>query len=168
MIEKLKPFITGPEDMQRQLDELSRTQGPTFFKLQARLPVQGRTDTIMAATPMMSVTLKTYAKSGENGLHRHANEDHAFIVLQGAAEFFGARGESRIVMRHEGVMLPSTAYYWFRATGDEPLVMIRVGTRVHPGADVMVRLDEHDRPESGYGAANKQVELILDPERVFG
>ena len=49
---------------------------PTFFKLEAQLPQQGRTDTPVAASEKMWVVLKTYAVAGENGLHAHPNEDH--------------------------------------------------------------------------------------------
>jgi mannose-6-phosphate isomerase-like protein (cupin superfamily) len=164
----LKPFVRGLDDMKHQIDNLSRAQGPTFFKLRAQLPVQGRTDTILAASPTMVVTLKTYARSGENAIHRHVNEDHAFVVLQGAAEFHGPRGERRIAGVNEGVLLPNTAYYAFRSVGEEPLVMLRVGARTAPGADILERVNAEDVPEHGFSEANKQVELILDPNRFFG
>src|SRR5260370_3590539 len=44
---------------------------PTFFRLEAPLPQQGRTDTPMAASDKMWVVLKTYAADGENDQRRH-------------------------------------------------------------------------------------------------
>lgn len=162
------PYVTGLEDMKRRLKDLATRKGPTFFKLWARLPKQGRTDTIVAASDTMSVVLKTYAKSGENGLHRHVNEDHVFVVLQGRARFFGPEGETKEVGMHDGVLLPSSAYYWFQSVGDEALVMLRVGAKTSPDADPFLRVNGSDEPEHGYTKENKQVELILDEKAYFG
>jgi quercetin dioxygenase-like cupin family protein len=78
---------------------------PTFFKLEAQLPKQGRTDTPLAASDKMWVVLKTYAADGENGVHAHPNEDHPFVVLQGESTFYGPNGETRTIGKNEGVLL---------------------------------------------------------------
>ena len=76
----------GPEDLHASVKAQIVEGKPTFFKLEAQLPKQGRTDTPLAASDKMWVVLKTYAADGENGLHAHPNEDHTFIVLQGGGD----------------------------------------------------------------------------------
>ena len=161
------PTAKSIDDYREQFAKLSENTGANFFHLRATLPKQGRTDTILAASKTMSVILKTYAVSGENGLHRHPVEDHVFIVLQGEADFYGPEGATRRVSKYDGVFLPSTAYYCFKSVGDEALVMIRVGAKTNPDADPLARVDKLDEPVDGYGKANKTVELVLDEGNIF-
>ena len=105
----------GTEDMRAQIEAQAAVKNqPSFFHLRAQLPRQGRTDTPMAATDRMWVVLKTYASDGENELHAHPNEDHVFLVLQGEAEFFGPKGELKRVKKHDGILLPRGAFYWYK------------------------------------------------------
>src|ERR1700741_270729 len=103
---------------------------PSFFKMRAQLLEQGRTNTLMAKTDNMTAILKVYASGGENGLHTHPNEDHVFIIMQGKARYYAADGGHGDVGKHEGIMLPAGAYYWFEAISDEPLVLMRLGCKV--------------------------------------
>jgi mannose-6-phosphate isomerase-like protein (cupin superfamily) len=134
---------------------------PTFFKLEAQLPKQGRTDTPLAASDKMWVVLKTYAADGENGLHAHPNEDHTFVVLQGEATFYGPNDETRTIGKNEGVLLPHGTFYRFKATSDEPLVMIRIGAAAFDGVDRHGRIAPNGSEMRGDSVENKQVELIL-------
>ena len=84
----------SPEDLRAKVNARVVEGKPTFFRLEAQLPQQGRTDTPMAASNKMCVVLKTYAADGENGLHAHPNEDHTFVVLQGEAKFYGPNHET--------------------------------------------------------------------------
>ena len=156
-----KPVANSTDEMQAQMSDAAARTGPTFFKLEARLPRQGRADTLMAASDTLSVVLKTYAKAGENGLHRHPNEDHVFVVLQGEAVFHGPDGETRRVGKHEGVLLPHSALYWFQAGEKEPLVMLRVGADRKTGGDGLDRYDGDGKLMDGFSEANKEVELIF-------
>lgn len=137
---------------------------PSFFKLKARLPLQGRTDTPVAATDDMTVVLKTYAATGENELHAHTTEDHTFIVLQGRANFYGPKGEVKTIVVNEGVMLPRGTFYWCRAEGETPLVKVRVGSTRHDPKAPLARFDRINidgSPMAADSKENKQVELIL-------
>ena len=127
----------SPEDLRAKLRSQVVDAKPSFFRLEAQLPKQGRTDTPVAASDKMWVVLKTYAADGENGLHAHPNEDHTFIVLQGEATFYGPNDETRTIGKNEGVLLPHGTFYWFKATSDEPLVMARCA----PTVDAGVRCD---------------------------
>jgi hypothetical protein len=73
----------NPEDLRAKVKTQTVEGKPAFFKLEAQLPKQGRTDTPPAASDKMWVVLKTYAADGENGLHAHPNEDHTFCCASG-------------------------------------------------------------------------------------
>lgn len=150
------------DDMRAQIKAKAAVAGqPSFFHLRAQLPLQGRTDTPMAATDRMWVVLKTYAHDGENELHAHPNEDHVFLVLQGEADFYGPKEETRRVKKFDGILLPRGTFYWFRALGEEPLVMIRIGSATAEGADRFARIAIDGRPVEGNSVENKEVELKL-------
>ena len=139
---------------------------PTFFKMRAQLLDQGRTNTLMAKTDNMWATLKVYASGGENGLHTHPNEDHTFIVLQGKARYYGADGGYTDVGKHEGIMLPAGAYYWFEAVSKEPLVLIRIGCRVG-NSDGSGRLNIRGEPMPGESKENKRMPVVYRDGEYF-
>ena len=70
---------------------------------------------------------KVYSRGGENALHAHLHEDHAFFVLQGAVEFTFGDGSTDRAEKFEGVMIPKGTSYKFEAQGGENLVMLRMG-----------------------------------------
>jgi mannose-6-phosphate isomerase-like protein (cupin superfamily) len=70
---------------------------------------------------------KVYSRGGENALHAHMQEDHAFFVLQGAVQFSFADGGTERAERFEGVNIPKGTSYKFEAQGSENLIMLRMG-----------------------------------------
>lgn len=88
---------------------------------------QGTTYDPLATAENLWVNLKVYASGGENALHSHGGEDHAFIVLQGKANFTFGDGSTATVTKWQGVMLPKNYKYKFEADEAENLVMLRVG-----------------------------------------
>jgi mannose-6-phosphate isomerase-like protein (cupin superfamily) len=81
----------------------------------------------LATAENLWVNIKVYASGGENALHSHGGEDHAFIVLQGKATFTFGDGRTSVVGKYEGVMIPKNALYKFEADQSENLVLLRVG-----------------------------------------
>jgi len=61
--------------------------GAEFFSLKTPYLSEGRSNTLLARTDFLRLTVKVYAEGGENALHTHSKEDHAFIVLEGEATF---------------------------------------------------------------------------------
>jgi quercetin dioxygenase-like cupin family protein len=155
-------IATSSQNLHDSVDAQIRHGVPSFFKLEAQLPTQGRTNIPLASSQSMWVVLKTYASGGENELHAHPNEDHTFVILQGAAKFYGPNKEERIAQAGEGVLLPHGTFYWFHVTSDEPLVMLRIGAQAASG-DRFARIDIHGEPMKGDDPANKQEPLILSP-----
>src|ERR1700758_4747915 len=128
MDDMISSHVVPPETRGNKLGKgKPGSKEPTLFKLPAPLRDQGRANHPMAHTDNMWATVKVYASGGENGLHTHPNEDHTFIVLQGKARYYDADGGYTDVGKHEGIMLPAGAYYWFEAISKEPLVLIRIG-----------------------------------------
>lgn len=104
------------------------TDKPVLFSLRnTPLLEQGTTYDPLATAENLWVNLKVYASGGENALHSHGGEDHAFIILQGKATFTFGDGRTQVVGKYEGVMLPKNAKYKFEADEAENLVMLRVG-----------------------------------------
>jgi mannose-6-phosphate isomerase-like protein (cupin superfamily) len=133
--------------------------GTEVFKLRTPLLKKGRLDTVLAETDLMQVRMKCYAEGGENVLHAHTTEDHVFVILQGQANFHDKEGNSRILGRNDGIMLPRGTHYWFQSCGDEPLVMLRVGASKERAAVPRVGVD--GRPLPGHSKENKHEEPVV-------
>lgn len=104
------------------------TDAAVLFSMRNRpLLEQGTTYDSLATAENLWVALKVYASGGENALHTHGGEDHAFIVLQGKANFTFGDGRTSLVGPNEGVMIPKNVSYKFEADEAENLVMLRVG-----------------------------------------
>jgi len=88
---------------------------------------QGTTYDSLATAENLWASIKVYANGGENALHAHGGEDHAFIVLQGKATFTFGDGRTSVVGKYEGVMIPKNVLYKFEADESENLVLLRVG-----------------------------------------
>ena len=154
----------------RRVSELKgkKTDGkPHLFKMTAPLLDQGRSNHPLAHTENMWVTLKVYASGGENGLHTHPNEDHTFIVMQGSARYYGPEGTIGDRGAMEGIMIPAGAYYWFEATSKEPLVLLRIGSRVGP-QDPGGRLTIRGESRPGDSPENKQSPVKVKEGAFFG
>jgi mannose-6-phosphate isomerase-like protein (cupin superfamily) len=95
----------------------------------------------MAQTDNVVSTVQIFEKGVHNNLHMHLVEDGYWIVLGGRARFHG-EGDTIIAElgQYEGVLLPAGTKYWFEGIDDEPLEILRVNYRVHPGQ----RRVEHD------------------------
>jgi mannose-6-phosphate isomerase-like protein (cupin superfamily) len=102
--------------------------GATKFSMRG-LPLlsQGASFDAVATADNLWLSVKVYSSGGENALHVHTVEDHAFVVLQGHATFYFGDGTSCEAMQYEGVMLPKGVSYRFNASEEENLVLLRIG-----------------------------------------
>jgi mannose-6-phosphate isomerase-like protein (cupin superfamily) len=101
-----------------------------LFSLKTPYMKQGRVTQLVAETPNMWIHTKINAEGGENEIHKHLDEDHAFIVLEGQMSVFDESGNEVEVKQYQGVMIPKGAYYRYLNTGDSNLVVIRVGAGI--------------------------------------
>ena len=97
------------------------------FRLHAPLLRTGVRDHPMFDSDLLWCHLKIYAEGGENDLHAHPKEDHAFLVLEGSARFENGAGEELPVGKFDGVFVPRGALYRFTNSGEGNLVMLRIG-----------------------------------------
>ena len=100
---------------------------------------QGTTYDPLATAENLWLNIKVYASGGENALHAHGAEDHAFIVLQGKATFTFGDGRTSVVGKYEGVMIPKNVEYKFMADEAENLVLLRVGAGQRQSLDDLTR-----------------------------
>lgn len=103
------------------------------FELRTPLLKQGITTNTRAKTDHLEICIKVYADGGENEMHRHTSDDHAFVVLSGKAVFHvGSDDNVKVINKFQGIMLPQNTDYWFQSA--EPnLVMLKVTSNI-PGA----------------------------------
>jgi mannose-6-phosphate isomerase-like protein (cupin superfamily) len=82
----------------------------------------------MVRTPNVRVQVQVVHEGGENNLHYHTNSDGVWMVLKGAAKFYG----------------PGGARYWFETTGDVPLEILHI-TAVENAKtkDQRINVDRH-------------------------
>ena len=111
----------------KQANEAPKAQ---LFSLKTPYMQQGRVTQTVAKTENMWIATKINAEGGENEIHSHMDEDHAFIVLEGQMSVFDENGGEIEVKQHQGVMIPKGAYYRYLNTGEGNLVVIRVGAGV--------------------------------------
>lgn len=95
------------------------------FQLRTPMLKQGTSHKNLAGTELMGIALKVYAEGGENGLHTHPGEDHAFIVLDGEMTLYDKDERETVLKRGDGIMIPSGWYYWFKSSGKDPLTFLK-------------------------------------------
>lgn len=129
------------------------------FSMKTPLLSAGNSFKHLADTSDLWLHVKVYAEGGENALHAHTTEDHAFVVLEGQATFFAADGSTTVVGKNEGMMLPKGALYNFQSSGEGNLVMLRVGTGVNGNPYKKIGEDDRIGPDGnalpGHDPANK-------------
>ncbi len=101
-----------------------------LFSLKTPYMKQGRVTQLVAETSNLWIHTKINAEGGENEIHKHVDEDHAFIVLEGQMSVFDENGGEIEVKQYQGVMIPKGAYYRYLNTGESNLVVIRVGAGI--------------------------------------
>ncbi|MBM2812043.1 MAG: Cupin 2, conserved barrel [Chloroflexi bacterium] len=142
-------------------------QAAQVFDLRTPYLDGGRTTDLRAKTDLMNIIAKVYAEGGENAMHNHPHEDHAFIVLEGEATFhIETDDDNRVVKQYEGVMLPKGVNYYFQSSSDRNLVMVRVAAQ-YPG-EKSGRLTPDGRDIPGGSDENKSSPRIERPGRWFG
>ena len=90
----------------------------------------GRTMDMLAQGEFLTLHTKVYAEGGENSLHAHDDQDHAFFVLQGEMTVTGEDETNTVIQPYEGMMIPRGGMYMFKSTGEENLVILRVAASV--------------------------------------
>src|SRR5215475_5152200 len=140
-----------------------------LFSLKTPYMKQGRVTQTVAKTENMWIATKINAEGGENEIHTHLNQDHAFIVLEGEMSVFDENGEEMKLKQYQGVMLPKGAYYRYLNTGAGNLVVLRIGAGIKGQAQgsVEMRVRPDGRPLLALSVENKTLPPIEDPGKFF-
>jgi mannose-6-phosphate isomerase-like protein (cupin superfamily) len=150
---------------QAQAKEAPKAQ---LFSLKTPYMKQGRVTQLAAETSNMWIHTKINAEGGENEIHTHLDEDHAFIVLEGKMSVFDEKGNEMKLKPYQGVMLPKGAYYRYLNTGAGNLVVLRIGSTVaEKPQEGAMRVRPDGRPISGGSIENKSLPPIVDPGKFF-
>jgi mannose-6-phosphate isomerase-like protein (cupin superfamily) len=147
-------------------DETPKAQ---LFSLKTPYMQQGRVTQLVAETSNMWIHTKINAEGGENEIHTHLDEDHAFIVLEGQMSVFDEKGNELQIKPYQGVLLPKGAYYRYLNTGNGNLVVLRIGAGVRnkPQAGEPMRVRPDGQEILGGSVENKTLPPIEMPGKFF-
>ena len=147
----------------------NETPKAQLFSLKTPYMEQGRVTQLVAETPNMWIHTKINAEGGENEIHTHLDEDHAFIVLEGEMSVFDEQGNEMQVKPYQGVLLPKGAYYRYLNTGNGNLVVLRIGAGVRnkPQAGGPMRVRPNGQEILGGSVENKSLPPIEMQAKFF-
>ena len=138
------------------------------FSLKTPYLSSGRISTTVSETEDLWIATKMNAEGGENAVHKHLVEDHAFIVLEGEVTFFDKDGNETVLGPYQGIMLPKGAYYRYLNTGPGNLMILRVGAGKKAGGGQETRIGPDGKPLPAYSADNMHIEAVPIPGKFFG
>jgi mannose-6-phosphate isomerase-like protein (cupin superfamily) len=107
---------------------IGNSQLQKFTMRGTQLLSSGRTTECLVRSGGLGLHAKVYAEGGENSLHAHDGEDHAFFVLAGTATFTAEDGAEIALNAFEGIVVPKGVYYKFQSSGEENLVLLRMSS----------------------------------------
>jgi mannose-6-phosphate isomerase-like protein (cupin superfamily) len=123
------------------------------FTVAPQLLKNGKTSTRLVRTDHINSGVQVVAEGGETNLHAHTSQDEIWFVLSGVATFY-TEGDAIVARldKHQGLLIPHGAAYWFESSSDENLVILRFGAAV-PGAGPDRRIDMQERKWAVSGEA---------------
>ena len=140
-----------------------------LFSLKTPYMQQGRVTQTVAKTDNMWIAVKINAEGGENEIHTHLNQDHAFIVLEGEMSVFDENDVEIKVKPMQGINLPKGAYYRYLNTGTGNLVVLRFAayTPGKPQKGEAMRIMPDGTPILGGSEENHSLPPIEMPGKFF-
>lgn len=94
---------------------------------------------------LMRLNVQIVKEGGENNLHYHTGGDTTWMVLRGAARFYGV-GDKLIgeLGALDGILLPGGSRYWFEKVGSEDLEILQIVCKESRAAQTQrINLDQH-------------------------
>jgi mannose-6-phosphate isomerase-like protein (cupin superfamily) len=102
---------------------------------------------------LVRLNVQVVKEGGENNLHYHTGGDNCWMILRGAARFYGV-GDVLIgeFGPHDGILIPGGSRYWFEKIGDEDLEILQISCKENRGGSTArINLDQHkDWMKDGY------------------
>ena len=94
---------------------------------------------------LLRLNVQIVKEGGENNLHYHTGGDTVWLVLKGAARFYGV-GDKLLgeLGPQGGILLPGGARYWFEKIGNEDLEILQIVAKESRDAQpARINLDQH-------------------------
>jgi mannose-6-phosphate isomerase-like protein (cupin superfamily) len=94
---------------------------------------------------LLRLNVQIVKEGGENNLHYHTGGDTVWMVLKGAARFYGV-GDKLLgeFGPNGGIMLPGGSRYWFEKIGSEDLEILQIVAKESRAAQTQrINLDQH-------------------------
>ncbi len=94
---------------------------------------------------LIRLNVQIVTEGGENNLHYHTGGDNCWLVLRGAARFYGV-GDKLLgeFTENEGILLPGGSRYWFEKVGPEDLEILQIVCKEARTAETArINLDSH-------------------------
>ncbi|MDA1036306.1 MAG: cupin domain-containing protein [Chloroflexi bacterium] len=148
--------------------ETDTTPKTSTFSLKGPYLSEGRVNIDLARTDTMWLSLKVNAEGGENAIHAHMNEDHAFLVLEGEVTFYDENGGEKVCGQYEGINIPKGAFYRYLNTGDRNLFLLRFGCKLNSGGTQESRLKPDGTSIPSNTVENHHVDGVPIPGKFFG
>jgi mannose-6-phosphate isomerase-like protein (cupin superfamily) len=110
----------------------------------------------LAKSPIIRGRVQIIGEGGENNLHSHKGMDGFWMVLAGKVKFYGP-GDVLIgeFGKHEGILIPAGAEYWFESSSEEPLEILQMA-----GFDKNVKLERVDAAPVKLEPGSVQIDVI--------
>jgi mannose-6-phosphate isomerase-like protein (cupin superfamily) len=131
---------------EEKMENTEQAKGFEVFEIKPQIVAKGKQTTELVRSDLIRANVQVVTDGGETNLHAHTGMDAIWVVLQGAATFYG-KGDEVVgrLAKHQGILIPRPNPYWFESSGDEPLVILHV-MAYQPGA-VAKRIDYTPRKE---------------------
>jgi len=147
--------------------ETEATPKATTFSIKGPYLETGRVNIDLARTDNLWLSLKINAEGGENAIHTHTQEDHAFIVLEGEVTFYDEHGNATVAKQYEGISIPKGAFYRYLNTGGTNLFLLRVGATTEKRTGP-TRLKPDGSPIDSNTEENHHIDGVPIPGKFFG
>jgi mannose-6-phosphate isomerase-like protein (cupin superfamily) len=110
----------------------------------------------LAQSDIIRGRVQIVSEGGENNLHSHRGMDGFWFVLSGKVKFYGP-GDVLIgeFGKHEGILIPRGAEYWFESSGDEDLEILQMAGFVKG-----VKVERIDAAPQKLDVASVKVDVI--------
>ena len=94
---------------------------------------------------LIRLNVQIVTEGGENNLHYHTGGDNCWMVIRGAARFYGV--EDKLLGEfhaNEGILLPGGSRYWFEKIGTEDLEILQIVCKESRSAQTeRINLEKH-------------------------
>ncbi len=112
------------------MDDHSATNPPPLQTFSYKKPENlrnGKGIVQLAKSDIIRGRVQIVKEGGENNLHSHTGMDGFWFVLSGKVKFY-APGDVLIgeFGKHEGILIPRGAQYWFESSSDEGLEILQM------------------------------------------